>query len=281
MITFNLSTNYKGEGISEGLERGVLVFFDGKNLVQEGMGLGTVALRTRNLTYFSRSSKLKRISENEYVKEFHIDTIMNWKLFNKRSMFLTKIIEEFGNFYKKEGGSTQDLLLTMGIWLRKLFDITSEMTHYKRLGKVIFNYKLLENEVIISADFSHILKNNKNNSETLRYICILNELGGDYFNRSRIGTQICPAPSGWREIKDSKSLENIKFYSEGLQLEFGIEVLRIIPNFKINYFFGRENIANYCWAGFGMEIDINSIDYNAEEYLIEYIFKFDIAEDRE
>ena len=114
MLEFDLSTNYKGEGISKGLERGVLVFFDGKNVVQEGMGLGTVALRTRNLTYFSRSGKLKRISENEYVKEFYIDTIMMWKLFNKHSMFLTKIIEEFGNFYKKEEGSTQDLLLTMG-----------------------------------------------------------------------------------------------------------------------------------------------------------------------
>ncbi|MFX1521787.1 MAG: hypothetical protein ACFFCD_17920 [Promethearchaeota archaeon] len=278
MITFDLSPSYKGEGISEGLERGVLVFFDDKNLIQEGMGLGTVALRTRNLTYFSRSSKLKRLSVNEYVKEFYIDTIMNWKLFNKRSMFLTKIIEEFGNFYKKEGGSTQDFLLTMGVWLRKLFGITSEMTNYKRLGKVIFNYKFLKNQVKVSVDFSQILKDNP---EKLKFLCILNELGGDYFNRSKIGKQIRPAPSGWSKIKDSKSLEKIKLYSEGLKLEFGIEILRILPICKINYFFGRENIANYCWSGFGMEIDINSIDSNAEQCLIEYIFKFDLAEDRE
>ena len=83
MIEFDLSTNYKGEGISEGLERGILVFFEGKNLVQEGMGLGTVALRSRNLTYFGKKNRLRKISANEYAKEFNIDTVMTWKIFIK------------------------------------------------------------------------------------------------------------------------------------------------------------------------------------------------------
>jgi len=272
MLEFDLSTNYKGEGISEGLERGVIVFFDGKNLIQEGMGLGTVALRTKNLTYFSKKSRLKRISENEYTKLFYIDSIMTWKIFNKRSIVLTKLLEEFGNFYKQEGTSTQDLLLNIGVFLRKILGITSEMASYRHLGKVIFNYKLRENKVIISADFSHMLNNNP---EKLKYICILNELGGDFFNRSKIGNNVLPAPSGWNKIKDLKSLEKIKLYSDGLKLEFGIEVLRNIPNFKINYFFGRENLANYCWAGFVMEIDLESVDSNNEDCLIEYIVKFD------
>ena len=273
MIEFALSTNYKGEGISEGLERGILVFFDGKNLVQEGMGLGTVALRTKNLTYFSKKSRLIKKSENEYTKEFYIDSIMTWKLFNRRSIFLTKLLEEFGNFYKREGGSTQDLLLNIGVWSRKLFGMKSEMANYRHLGKVIFNYKLLENQVIISVDFSQILKDNP---ENLKFVCILNELGGDYFNSARIGKKILAAPSGWNEIKDSQSLKMIKLYSEGLKLEFGVKVLRNTPNFKINHFFGRENIANYCWAGFVMEIEIGSIDYKNEDCLIEYICKFDV-----
>ena len=273
MIRFDLSNNYKGEGISEGLERGILVFFDGKNLVQEGMGLGTVALRTRNLTYFSKKSRLKKISENEYVKEYYIDTVMTWKLFNKRSIVLTKLLEECGNFYKKEGGSTQDLLLNMGVWLRKILGITSEMANYRRLGKVIFNYRLYEKEVIISVDFSQILNDNP---ENLKFVCILNELGGDYFNSSRIGKNMLSAPSGWNKIKDSESLKRIKLFSEGLKLEFGMDILRNIPNFKINHFFGREKVANYNWAGFVMELEIGSADYRNEDCLIEYICKFDV-----
>jgi len=273
MLEFSLSPNYKGEGISEGLERGILVFFDGKNLVQEGMGLGTVALRTRNLTYFSKKSRLRKISANEYVKEFYIDTVMTWKIFNKRSIILTKLLEEFGNFYKKEGVATQELLLNIGIWLRRILGIKSEMTNYRSLGKVNFNYKVLENEVIITVDFSQLLNNN---SENLKRMCILNELGGDFFNKSKVSKLILPAPSGWNQIKDPQSLKRIKLYSDGLKLEFGIEVLRNVPNFKIDYFFGRENVANYCWAGFVMEIDLESIDYKSEDCLIEYICKFDV-----
>jgi hypothetical protein len=273
MLEFDLSTNYKGEGISEGLERGILVFFTGQNLVQEGMGLGTVALRTRNLTYFSKKSRLRKISANEYVKEFYIDTAMTWKIFNKRSIILTKLLEEFGNFYKKEGVATQELLLNIGIWLRRILGIKSEMTKYRSLGKVNLNYKLLENEVLITVDFSQVLNNNP---ENLKLLCILNELGGDFFNKSRISKLILPAPSGWNQIKDPQSLKRIKLYSDRLKLEFGIEILRNVPNFKIDYFFGRENVANYCWAGFVMEIDLESIDYKSEDCLIEYICKFDV-----
>jgi hypothetical protein len=272
MIEFDLLTNFKGEGISEGLERGVLVFFDGKNLVQEGMGLGTIALRTKNLTYFSKNSRIKRVSENEYTKVFYIDSIMSWKIFNKRSIFLTKLLEEFGNFYKREGGSTQDLLLNIGVWSRKLLGIKSEMANYRKLGNVIFNYQFLKNQVNVSVDFSQILKDNP---ENLKFLCILNELGGDYFNSIKIGKSILAAPSGWNEIKNSKSLKKIKLYSKGLKLDFGIEILRNIPNFKINHFFGRENIAEYCWAGFIMEIDLESINFENNDCHIEYICKFD------
>ncbi len=272
MIEFDLSTKYKGEGISEGLERGALVFFEGKNLVQEGMGLGTVALRSRNLTYFSRNSRLRQISANEYAKEFNIDTVMTWKILNKRSIILTKLLEEFVNFYKKEGVDTQDLLLKIGVWLRRILGIKSELTNYRSLGKVDFFYKLLENEIGITVDFSQVLNNN---SENLKSVCILNELGGDFFNKSKVSKLILPAPSGWNQIKDPQSLKRIKLYSKRLKLEFGIEVLRNASHFKISYFFGRENVADYCWAGFIIEIDLESVDKNNTDCLIEYIVKFD------
>jgi len=60
--------------VSEGIERGILVNYKKKCIVQEGMGLGAPAIKTRNGTFFSCNSKLTKISEKEYTKEFYIDS---------------------------------------------------------------------------------------------------------------------------------------------------------------------------------------------------------------
>lgn len=46
---------YQGEGISKGLARGLLVYYGDCNLTGEGMGIGSIALRDHECTYFSRS----------------------------------------------------------------------------------------------------------------------------------------------------------------------------------------------------------------------------------
>jgi hypothetical protein len=46
---------YPGEGISRGLARGLLVYYQDCNLTDEGMGIGSIALRDHHYTYFSRS----------------------------------------------------------------------------------------------------------------------------------------------------------------------------------------------------------------------------------
>jgi len=46
---------YQGEGISKGLARGLLVYYGDCNLTGEGMGIGSIALRGHECTYFSRS----------------------------------------------------------------------------------------------------------------------------------------------------------------------------------------------------------------------------------
>jgi hypothetical protein len=46
---------YQGEGISKGLARGLLVYYGDQNLTGEGMGIGSIATRDHECTYFSRS----------------------------------------------------------------------------------------------------------------------------------------------------------------------------------------------------------------------------------
>jgi hypothetical protein len=47
--------NYPGEGLSRGLAHGLQVYYQDCNLTDEGMGIGSIAMRDHNYTYFSRS----------------------------------------------------------------------------------------------------------------------------------------------------------------------------------------------------------------------------------
>jgi hypothetical protein len=47
--------SYQGEGISRRLARGLLVHYADQNLTGEGMGIGSIAFRNPDCTYFSRS----------------------------------------------------------------------------------------------------------------------------------------------------------------------------------------------------------------------------------
>ena len=68
--------NYRGSGISHGVTRGLLVFWNDVNLTGEGMGIGSVAVREPTCTYFSRS--WDDVAEGHMIRRtFHIDTRMS------------------------------------------------------------------------------------------------------------------------------------------------------------------------------------------------------------
>ena len=161
MLKFYFSTNYKGVGISEGIERGILVDYNDKCLVQEGMGLGSPAVKTRNGTYFSCNSYLQKISDNNYKKEFYIDSELVWEIFNVKSVklsnsgILTTFINKLTELYKKLP-YLQKTLLKLGIITRDFFQTKSKIKKSGYLGKIVFYYKILNTGVLIEVDFTHI-----------------------------------------------------------------------------------------------------------------------------
>ncbi len=257
MINFYFSNNFKGEGVSEGIERGLLVNIDNKCVVQEGMGLGAPAIRSKNGTYFSRTSKLHEISKNEFVKDFFIDTELTWSIFRfdpntfGETRTLTVLINKLTDLYKKLSFIQKQSLKT-GIASRNFFRIKSILNYIGNLGKISFRYKLLDNSVEIAVNFSDFLRRNLN---TFTKICILNELGGSYFNLGKNKNRIVSPPSGWIKLpKDSM----YTLYSEKFNSVFILSNLNNKSGYKFDLFCGREKISNFCWAGYDIEIDIQT-----------------------
>ena len=68
---------YQGEGISRGLARGLLVYYADQNLTGEGMGIGSIAFRNPECTYFSRSWT-HASGAGVHKRTFSLDTRMRW-----------------------------------------------------------------------------------------------------------------------------------------------------------------------------------------------------------
>ncbi|TFG29006.1 MAG: hypothetical protein EU532_04080 [Promethearchaeota archaeon] len=270
MLKYYFCNDFKGIGISEGIERGLLVDHNDKCIVQEGMGLGAPAIKTRNGTYFSCSSFLQKISENEYKKIFYIDSELVWEIFEINSerlhdsRLLTTFINKLTDLYKKLP-YLQESLLKLGIYSRDFFQTKSKIRPSVCLGKIVFYYTILKTGVTIEVDFSHILKFNK---KSISKICIMNELGGDYFDSRKVGSKIGDPPSGWVKINPG---EDNKLYSKGFNLDFAVEILKFPTDYQFDFVYGREKFSNFCWAGYDIEIDVNSMKNGQNECEIQYI----------
>src|SRR5512137_514977 len=83
---------YSGEGISKGLARGLLVYYGDQNITGEGMGVGSIALRDQDYTYFSRSWTDSK-ENGVLIRTFSLDTRMKWSIRGKPSSVLTRWIE--------------------------------------------------------------------------------------------------------------------------------------------------------------------------------------------
>src|SRR5665647_1557256 len=98
-IIYYSDDSYLGEGVSLGIARGILVKYKGKNITQEGLGLGNLALKNGLMTYFASTNKTVQINETQFRKTFLIDSILWWKINGKLSIFLTKVIDVLAQFY--------------------------------------------------------------------------------------------------------------------------------------------------------------------------------------
>src|SRR5512138_3193571 len=99
VVTFSPGEEYTGEGISEGLPRGLLVFLDGTNITGEGMGIGAVAVKDPGFSYFATGCTTEIIRPDIVEKTFLVDRRLLWGRGNSSSVRLTWLVERILDAY--------------------------------------------------------------------------------------------------------------------------------------------------------------------------------------
>lgn len=239
--------NYRGSGISHGLARGLLVFWNDVNLTIEGMGIGSVAVREPTCTYFSRS--WDDVAEGHMIRRtFHIDTRMSWSIFGKISPYLTQWIESAIGAYMQLP-SFQRILMLPVLPLRRVLSIHPVFETVPSHGQVIMTYIVTDGQVAVQARIHSLTKAGS-------VICLLNELSAEWFTNAVRNETIVPPPPAWERITPKNPPASLYDPVHGIRftLLFPSASASIMSSVESNIFWGREHTGDLCWAGFCLEL---------------------------
>jgi len=234
-----------GEGISLGIARGILVKHKDTNIVQEGTGIGNLALKNGLMTYFASTCKTVRLSETQFRKTFLVDSVMLWQINGKPSIFLSGVIDLFCQGYMHFPG-LQNKLLKTGTLFRNLFKLTPQIKKIAPVAEACFNYFVEADELYIECEIKSL-------AGYLNKVFILNELGADYFQNGVMNGKIVPPPSGWEYIASGP--DSTAFCNADYNLSFLVKKINVKDPIPYKVFWGREKTKDFSWAGFEFEFD--------------------------
>jgi hypothetical protein len=257
MLKFDLSPTYKGTGVSQDLDRGLLVYNDGVPLLEEGMGLGACAYQIGGHTYFTSFIRIKK-EEDLFETTSSIDLRLELKVFGIRTRLFTKAQEFIAtNIYMKHK-IIQKPILVLSTLSRWLFNVKTCFVKVPSLGNVRLKYSVRENEVLIEVSSETINAGGK--------MFVMNELGGKLFDKGIKNGKITDPPSGWEHVDEPYEL-----YSGTHSLAFTVEQLTVPEHVSSRLFWGRETILNTCcWAGFESEIICDYNKFTNYTYLVKF-----------
>jgi len=257
MLRFDISHQYKGTGVSIGLDRGLVVYHDDILLLEEGMGLGSCALQTGGYTHFTSIASIKKTKDTIEVV-YRIDKRLEWKVLGIQSHHFTRALEYIAtNLYMKHP-KRQEWLLKLGGLLQRLFNVKACFVNVPILGEVRITYEVSDSEILVDLSCETEATGSK--------LFVMNELGGSIFNKGILDGVLSAAPSGWQKIEGLCEL-----YSQVHSLAFTIVERHIPDNVRSTLYWGRELVTNnYCWAGFESEISCDMNKFNHYRYSVKF-----------
>jgi hypothetical protein len=244
-ITYYSDDSYLGEGISLGIARGILAKYKDKNIVQEGLGIGNLALKNGLMTYFASTCNTVQLSKTQFRKTFLVDCVLLWRINGKLSIFTTRVIDVLAQFYMHLPG-LQNKLLKTGTFFRNLFKLSPQIIKIASIAEACFNY-------FVEGDELHIECKIKSLAGYLSKVFILNELGADYFPNGVKGGKTVPSPTGWNYITPGS--DSTAFYNPDYNLSFFVKKINVIDLIPYKLLWGREKTKDLSWAGFEFEFD--------------------------
>jgi len=238
-----LNDSYKGFGHSEGLARGLQIRINGDNLTQEGMGLGTIAIKYNETTVFSQGYYDEENEGMIKCRTFFLDSELNIGVKRIPGFKLTHLWDKFTEHYKTSR-LHQIFHQISGQFFDWVFQIERTFVKVESKAEAKFCYDISESKIKVQAEI-------KVKEASFSKICLMNEMGADWFTEAKLGKSAFPVPGGWDNITG-----NIppSFYSPKHGLSFTIRDIKVSGNLPFEVFWGREKNSKLCWAGFTIEI---------------------------
>jgi hypothetical protein len=162
------------------LQKGLILLYNGTEVVGEGTGFGVPIGKYSDETFFSGSSFLQvHKQENSVIirKEFLMDMIARDKFRNLKleNMKLRRKIDSVSLLYQKHKRLAQFILHAKGLLFK--FGVESVFIRTSPKGKVIVTYTIDRNRILVKLSFSRLDRNN------LQKVFVLNEQGAHFFRK--------------------------------------------------------------------------------------------------
>jgi len=162
------------------LQKGLILLYNGAEVVGEGTGFGVPIGKYSDETFFSGSSFLQvHKQENSVIirKEFLMDMIARDKFRNLKleNMKLRSKIDSVSLLYQKHKRLAQFILHAKGLLFK--FGVESVFIRTSPKGKVIVTYTIDRNRILVKLSFSRLDRNN------LQKVFVLNEQGAHFFRK--------------------------------------------------------------------------------------------------
>ena len=247
-------------GKPRGLARGLLVGYDSRDITQEGMGIGSVALKTGQFTYFSSASTTESISAGKILKTFLIDSRLILCCGTHPSLLLTWVSEKIVDFYMKYP-ALQRKTLNLSAPIRRLLHVSFRRESVPALAKAAFTYEINELAVNVVCHLSL-------HSKRARKVYVLNELGADHFTKSLRDNVLALPPSGWEAMPLSSPAPAL--YDEKHGIRFFIRDYAWDQKIPLKIYWGREKTPFLCWAGFEFELKAAQAGESILRYAVEF-----------
>lgn len=242
-LSFISDDTFPGQGVSAGIPRGLLVRRGDSDLVQEGLGLGTIALKRNGVTYFPQNVTT-HIDGSLVVKEFGVDSAL---VFESPLLPISRMMPLYGL------GTRAYMMLPR--YQEKLLDMRS-----RAFSRLRVRPRLRRTLPLATASFTYSIQRDKVTVRTairslrgaLPRVFIMNELGADIFTSAIKDGGIVPTPTGWCPLAGDMPTPALLDREHGTT--FLIDRVEVGEDVKARLFWGRERREDLCWAGFELEL---------------------------
>ena len=237
------------------LQKGMIMVFKGRELVEEGVGMGVPVAVYSDETYFAGTAELSRdYGDNEIVmKRFFMDRISrkSWKISRIVNNPIYRFVSRLSAGVYRDYPISRRAIFPL-MMLRNKLGVHTVYAKASPRGEITVTYTVKNGNLGIRVDFSGLSR------ESLRKVVLLNEQGASFFKRFRDskGLDLVDDKIGaWEHVGgDWASLSDVE-----RTLSFSLKQL-----FGCRLFVGREYVKNHlAWTGMGYEVEphLNVLNY--------------------